>query len=114
MVDNVLSLDEIKKHCRIDADFINEDSLLELYRDAAVKEFELKTNRLLYSESSIPDPLPEKALLLNKHIKSALLLLIAYWYENRETALPYAQNSSPKELPLAFSYMAMHYRWWNI
>lgn len=114
MTGTILSLDEIKKHCRIDADFNDEDSLLEIYRDSAIKEFELSTNRLLYVNNNGSEPLPERALLLNYHIKAALLLLIAYWYENREMAVPYAQNSLLKEIPISFSCIAIHYRWWNV
>jgi len=68
----VLTLDQIKIHCHIELDQTEEDELLKGYEMAARLDAE---NFLQY----LIDP------AVGENIKQALLLLIAYWYRNRET-----------------------------
>lgn len=85
----MLELEDIKLWCRVDDDF--EDSLLEQLSNAAQRVIENHTGRTLYvTESAIPkDPdtgvwLDESALLLNDDITSAIEVLIAHLYADRE------------------------------
>ncbi len=104
----MLSLELVKSHCNIDADFTDDDKLLALYVGSAVKYVENYTRRKLYeSESSAgyqddPDP-----LLLSDDVSAALLLLVGQWYENRENII---SGQSFSTQPFAVSALLQPYR----
>lgn len=98
----MLSLELVKAHCNIEADFTDDDKLLVVYTGAAVKYVENYTRRKLYeSESSEGYQDDPESLLLSDDVKNAMLLLIGQWYENREatnignitSALPFATEA---------------------
>lgn len=76
---NILTLDLIKQQCRIEPEMTEEDSLLELYGNAAeetVLNYCNRTLESLYEEyGSIPPAITQGALLL-----------VANSYKNREPA----------------------------
>ena len=76
---NILTLDIIKQQCRIEPEMTEEDSLLELYGNAAeetVLNYCNRTLESLYEEyGSIPTAITQGALLL-----------VANSYKNREPA----------------------------
>lgn len=76
---NILTLDIIKQQCRIESEMTEEDSLLELYGNAAeetVLNYCNRTLESLYEEyGSIPTAITQGALLL-----------VANSYKNREPA----------------------------
>lgn len=76
---NILTLDLIKQQCRIEPEMSEEDSLLELYGNAAEETLLNYCNRTLeslYEEyGSIPTAITQGALLL-----------VANSYKNREPA----------------------------
>ncbi len=76
---NILTLDLIKQQCRIEPEMTEEDSLLELYGNAAeetVLNYCNRTLESLYEEyGSIPTAITQGALLL-----------VANSYKNREPA----------------------------
>lgn len=76
---NILTLDLIKQQCRIEPEMTEEDSLLELYGNAAeetVLNYCNRTLESLYEEyGSIPAAITQGALLL-----------VANSYKNREPA----------------------------
>ncbi|HDR1156752.1 TPA: phage gp6-like head-tail connector protein [Pasteurella multocida] len=74
-----ITLEEIKSHCRIDDD--ESDYLLEQYLISAKSIVENVTNRKLFD--TLSDNPPENALELNGDLKIAILMLIAYLFENR-------------------------------
>lgn len=82
----MLELEVVKKHCRIEPDFTDDDSLLTLYIGAASRYVETWTRRKMYetetSEGYADDP---DSILPGDDVKAAMLLLIGHWYENRET-----------------------------
>ncbi|WP_374446964.1 head-tail connector protein [Providencia sp.] len=81
----MLSLELVKAHCNIDADFTDDDKLLTIYTGSAVKYVENYTRRKLYeNESSEGYQDDTEPLLLSDDVKNAMLLLIGQWYENRE------------------------------
>lgn len=86
----MLELSTIKKHCRVEPDFIDDDALLTLYQDAAARYVEDYTQRKLYrTAEQIPtdedgQPIDDYALVYNSAVHAAMLLIIGHWYANRE------------------------------
>jgi hypothetical protein len=84
----VLTLDEIKTHVRIELGISDEDAYLGLLEMAA----------RLHTENYIRRQIDAA---VGEHVKTAMLLLIAHWYRNRETVtneykmidLPYAYDA---------------------
>ena len=74
-----ITLDEIKSQCRIDDD--GQDELLEVYLAAAIATIENYTNRKLYE--TLPDDQPDNAQEITGDLKIAILMLVAYMFENR-------------------------------
>ncbi|MFQ6876495.1 MAG: head-tail connector protein [Haemophilus parainfluenzae] len=74
-----ITLDEIKLQCRIDND--DEDDLLSAYLVAAKAMVENHTNRVLFN--TLPEEKPINAQEITGDLKIAILMLIAYLYENR-------------------------------
>lgn len=77
-----ITLDEIKLQCRIDGD--EEDSLLTVFLESAKSAIENYTNRKLFAE--LPENAPDNALEISADLKVAILMFIAYLYENRTGA----------------------------
>lgn len=81
----MLDLALVKQHCRIEPDFLEDDNLLNTYIRAAVRFVEGQTDRKLYaSDAEEGFARDEDALLLDADISAAMLLMIGYWYVNRE------------------------------
>lgn len=74
-----ITLEEIKLQCRIDSDV--EDELLGVFLLSAKAIIENYTNRKLFAK--LPENKPDNALELNADLKVAILMLVAYLYENR-------------------------------
>lgn len=74
-----ISLAEIKKHLNINADYTDDDQLIESYYEAAVAavlhDCDLSDESMAYDEEENFRPL----------IKQAILLLIGNFYANRES-----------------------------
>ena len=83
----VVTLDEIKLHCRIDYDQDLDDSLLLLYEGAARRH----TENVLQSA-----PLDESA---DDNVKAAVLFLIAHWYRTREAVVI---GATPAAIPFGY------------
>lgn len=75
-----ITLDEIKLQCRIDGD--EENELLNVFLTSAKAIVENYTNRQLFSVLP-PDNMPHNALEITADLKVAILMLVAYLYENR-------------------------------
>ncbi len=109
----MLELDIIKPHCRVELDFIDDDTLLDTYANAARRLIENQTGRTLYATAvEIPKDgegniTVEHALLLDDDITTAMLLLIGHWYENREAVTVGVTSQS---MPLAVDTLIMPYR----
>lgn len=74
-----ITLDEIKLQCRIDSD--DQDNLLQVYLEAAKATIENYTNRKLYD--TLPDNAPDNAQEITGDLKIAVLMMVAYMFENR-------------------------------
>lgn len=109
----MLELDIIKQHVRLEPDDDEDDTLLETYANAAARYVENHTGRKLYATASdIPkddegSDADEHALVLDDDIATAMLLLIAHWYANRESVVV---GSISGPLPMAVSALTDPYR----
>lgn len=86
----VVTLDEIKMHCRIEPDQTVEDSYLLSLEMAAHIHIENDLRRPNQLDASAPE-----------NIKLAMLVLIAHWYRNREAVD--IVTGSVDTVPLAYS-----------
>ncbi|MFC3873310.1 head-tail connector protein [Neisseria musculi] len=102
----MVTLEQIRGHCRIDDD--SEDALLEQYRQAALETLKTQTGRNWYGEDAeIPATDPD-GLHYTAAAVQALLLLIGGWYQNRESA------SAQNEIPAAFWHLVQPYRLYGV
>lgn len=84
----MLSVEQVKLHCRIDADSVEEDDWLKARIKAAVRYVETYTRRTLYENPEDPLYLADSdALLYGEDVETAILMLIAHWYANREAVI---------------------------
>lgn len=94
----MLDLEIIKQQCRIEPDESEEDALLETYSNAARRYVENYTDRPLFETAetaaqAIIDGIPYP-MVLDDDITTAMLVYIAYRFEDRqgEKPLPPAVN----------------------
>lgn len=108
----MLSLELVKQHCNIDPDFTDDDKLLALYTNSAVKFVENHTRRTLY-EKEASEGYQEDAdhLLLTDDVSAAMLLLIGQWYDNREGVIT---GSSFSTQPFAVEALLQPYRIYGV
>ncbi|WP_263079232.1 head-tail connector protein [Endozoicomonas sp. Mp262] len=99
-----LTLEQIKKQLRLDADDIEEDQELTLYGSAAELAVQNHLNRHLYKDR-VPDD-DSNGLLVTENILMAMLLMVGQLYENREAT----SERTIKQVPLAYSYLLERYR----
>lgn len=127
----MLTLEEIKLHCRLELDEVEEDPLLQVYGRAARRKVETATGRKLYRvqlpvdapedaggdedylRSLLPEDAPEHALPVTDDVLLAMLMLVAHWYRNREPVTEATAGGS-KSVPLAFDALTGPYRWFSL
>lgn len=96
---SITTLSEAKAHLRIGTS--DEDTLLQIYLNAAEKAASNQLNRALYATTAGTDT---TGLVMTEAVKVAVLLLVGHWYENRESVTT-VQGANIKELPLAFTWL---------
>lgn len=102
----LLQIEEIKAQLRLDEDFTDEDSLLELLGKAVQSRTENFLNRKLYATvAERPEDDPD-GLVMPDEVKLALLLLVTHFYENRSTVT----EVEKLELPMSFNWLVGPYR----
>jgi hypothetical protein len=124
----MLTLDQIKAHCRLELDDTEEDDTLQGFGRAAWRMVETRTGRKLiqvvlpedappdaaadddYLRSLLPANAPENALPVTEDVTLAMKMLVAHWYRNREAVTDAAATGS-KALPLAFEALVGPYNW---
>ena len=127
----MLTLEQIKAHCRLELDETEEDELLGVYGRAAWRKVETSTNRKLfqvvipedapdgadtdddYLRTLLPPNSPESALPVTPDVTLAMLMLVAHWFKNREAVTESGANGS-KMLPLAFEALVGPYQWYTL
>ncbi len=104
----MLTKEQVKTHCRIDADSTEEDAWIETSIKAAALYVQSWTRRRLYENADDPlyllDP---DALLYGENIEMAMLMLIAHWYANREAV---NIGNITSEVPFAVEALLQPYR----
>lgn len=95
----LLTLDKIKKHLNIDADFTDDDDYIEFLEsvaeDLVQKHIDKKFDDIIAEEGALPN-----ALL------HAILLFIGNMYDNRESVA----FANPSEVPQSLTYILNMYR----
>jgi len=110
--DEVLDLDVVKNHCRVEPDFTLDDSLFQIYTGSAKRHVEKWTRRTLYILNTDPGyDTDENRLLLDDDIRAAMLLLIGHWYANRESVVV---GQTALKLPLAVESLLQPYRIYGV
>lgn len=99
----LLSLETIKQHVRIDHDF--DDSLLINYRDAAIAHAEQYIGARLVADAQAMTQSGD--MVINAGIQAACLILIAHLYANREGSDGQARTD---EMPRGYYALLMPYR----
>lgn len=89
-----ITLQEVKLHCRIDITDTLEDSLLQIYIDAALEACQKHIGKSFEVQEFTPA------------IKAGCLMYIAHLYENREMVT----SSIVNQVPLAISSLWSIYR----
>ncbi|HEY3984632.1 head-tail connector protein [Cedecea sp.] len=103
----LLTPEEIKGQLRLDADFTDEDALLDLLARAVQTRTETFLNRKLYApDAGIPDTDPD-GLNLPDDIRLGMMLLVTHFYENRSTS----SEVEMAELPMSFNWLVGPYRY---
>ncbi|WP_127088309.1 head-tail connector protein [Aquabacter cavernae] len=94
---DVVSLDDLKRHLRVDGSY--EDSTLEQMLEAALRHVEAWVGPLATFEGEVPDD-----------IGMAMKVLVGHWFtEGREAALP----EPLLEIPFGFRELITPYRKWE-
>lgn len=102
----MISLDLVREHCRADPEDVS-DALLTSYLNGAIRLFERRTGRRLFSGSALPDDAPANALLLDADVLTAILLLVEYRNVHRSAAA----DVRPSEIPMGAQQTMALYRW---
>ncbi|WP_330926295.1 head-tail connector protein [Candidatus Sororendozoicomonas aggregata] len=99
-----LTLEMIKRQCRIELDDSEEDESLTFYGKAAEAVVVNHLNRPLYVEA-VPEN-ESSGLVMSDDIRMAMLLLVSDFYENRG----HAPGSAPHKLPFVARQLLAPYR----
>lgn len=102
----LLTLEEIKAHCRLEADFDEEDSVLDLIGKAVQQRTETYLNRKLYPPDAKIPPEDKNGMCLTDDIKIAMLLLASHYYLNRTASSDFEKS----DLPMGFIWNVQPYR----
>jgi hypothetical protein len=99
IMNDYLTLDDIKKHLNLDDWFTDDDSYLESLAEVAQvaveKHLGYSFDDLEYDNGVVP-----------KSVIHAMLLMIGNWYNNRESL----STLTLKEVPLAYQYLLQQFK----
>lgn len=101
---SIVTLAEAKLHLRVDSS--DENSLIQIYIDAAETAVSNYLNRTLYEFDAGSDL---DGLVMNSALKSAVLLQVGHLYANRE-AVSQQPGNYMLELPLGLKWLIDPYR----
>jgi len=81
----MLTVEQVKYHCNLEQEFTEDDLWITARIKAAARYVEKYTRRRLYEKADDPQYLADPdSLLYGEDIETAMLMLIAHWYANRE------------------------------
>ena len=92
---SLITLDEAKRQCRIELEFMDDDLLLQAFIDAAEDHASTYTGRRFFADqaaltaalAAVPPTATEDDMVIRPAIRAAMLLHIAHLYQNRETTV---------------------------
>ena len=103
----MITIAECKIQCSLLEDEVEHDQWFNLNLPAVMPTIESLVNRSIYETSEdLTAADDEHGIVFNKPLKLAGLMLIAHWFEHRETSSPLALN----ETPMALEYLVKPYR----
>ena len=101
----LIDLDVAKKHLRIDHS--DEDTLIQLYIDAAQEQIESHLQLRVQDVPADPaEPAPDGFVRTNAALQAAALLTVAHLYEHRESVT----EGAAIELPMGYWSLIQPYR----
>lgn len=101
----LIDLDVAKAHLRIDHG--DEDTLIQLYIDAAQEQIESHLQLRVQDMPADPaEPVPDGFVRVNAALQAAALLTIAHLYEHRESVT----DGAVVELPMGYWSLIQPYR----
>lgn len=108
----MIEMSLIKAHCRIDPEAVENDELLNIFNRAAWRYVETWTRRKLYTLNTDPGfDTDENRLLFDDDIRTAMLLLIGHWFENREAV---STAGAAVVMPLAVEALLQPYKIYGV
>ena len=108
----MLTKEQVKRHCNIEQDFMEDDIWIDTSIKAAARYVETWTRRRLYDTADDPGYLADPdRLLYGADIEMAMLMLIAHWYANRETV---STGSSTSALEFSTEALLQPYRIYGV
>jgi uncharacterized phage protein (predicted DNA packaging) len=109
MVDTLITLDDVKRHLRVD--YADDDVLIAGYLAAAEDVIGNYLDRKLYAEgATVPDDDPD-GIVLPSAVRSAIYLLTGHLFENRESVVI---GKTAIDLPMAVRFLLAPYRVWRL
>ncbi|MGJ8680512.1 head-tail connector protein [Paraglaciecola sp.] len=112
----MITVSECKQQCSIEEGLIDFDPWFARIILAATAALQSYLNRKLFANQSDLDAAKSQledddnsldtAMVITEDLKHAMLMMIAHWFENRETA----SSSTIKNVPVAFQFLAGPYR----
>jgi hypothetical protein len=97
MVEEPVTIEQVKTHLRLELADTGEDDYLQLLTTAARRSIENRTGQTV--AATWPDVEGSDAKVMGM----AVLLLVGSWYTNREAVV--TSGATPSELPLAVEYL---------
>ncbi|HIH5019792.1 TPA: head-tail connector protein [Klebsiella oxytoca] len=94
-----ITLEEMRRQCRIDENDGDDSLLTDIYLPAAIRGAESRINRKLYDDAVPSDD--ETGLVIADDIKLAVLMLVGHFYENREATT----SGKVANLPTALDFL---------
>lgn len=95
----------VKMHLRVDSDI--EDDYIQRLVSAAIKFAQKYIGKTIINENETPPAGVVDPLVMGDDLQQGLLMLVGYWYENRETV---NIGNIVNELPMAASAIFDMYR----
>lgn len=105
----MLTLAQIKLHCRIDND--NEDTLLQALNAAALEYAQRLTDRNFYAEGDTIPTTDPTGMHITPLVRQAMLLMIGTWYANREADWA---ATGQADIPAAVYHLLQPYRIYGV
>lgn len=100
---SLITLDEAKRQCRIELEFMDDDLLLQAFIDAAEDHASTYTGRRFFADqaaltaalATVPPSATEDDMVIRPAIKAAMLLHVSHLYENRSATDPLTLKDVP-------------------